>query len=101
MSEKTVALTIIQQMGGFGKLSAMVSANSFLYSDTSVSFQFKGCRKAKKCIIKLLPDDTYQMELGKLNMKTLEWESLYKEDGLYWDMLKPVFESETGLYLSL
>ncbi len=101
MSDFEVAQTIIDQMGGLGKLRAMVGATNFLASDNSVSFQFKGCRKAKKCIVTLLPSDTYQMQLGKLDPKTFDWVELYNEKGLYNDMLKPVFESQTGLYLSL
>ncbi len=101
MSDFEVAQTIIDQMGGLGKLQAMVGATNFLAGDNSVSFQFKGCRKAKKCKVTLLPTDLYKMEIGKMNPRTFDWVELYNESGLYFDMLKPEFERATGLYLSL
>ena len=93
--------TIVKQLGGFGRLRAMVGAHGFVADDDNkaLHFQFKGSRKSKKCIITLDPNDTYTMELGRVFKG--QWKSTYKESGLYWDMLKPVFEQETGLYLSL
>ena len=101
MSDLTVANIIIEQMGGAGKLTAMIGATYFAGDDTSVQFSFKGCRKANKCRVTLLPNDLYKMELLKVNKRTYDLEYLYQEEGLYWDMLKPEFEKETGLYLSL
>lgn len=101
MSDLTVANTIIQQMGGFGKLQAMVSANTFVGDDNSVQFKFKGCRKANICKVTLLPSDTYLFQLYRFNNKTFDLDKVYELEGAYNDMLKPVFESETGLYLSL
>lgn len=101
MTSQEIANIIIQQMGGYGKLKAMIGASNYLVADNGISFQFKGCRKAKKCIVRLLPDDTYEMRIGKMNMKTFDWEELYNQSGLYWDILKPEFERVTGLYLSL
>lgn len=97
---------IIRQLGGMGKLRAMVNARNFMIDNNpeegiaSLHFQFSGSRKAKKCIITLLADDTYRMTLGKVN-RNLEWKEHYNESGLYWDMLIPEFERETELYLSL
>ena len=95
-----VAETIIRQMGGFGKLTAMIGASDFAADETSVQFSFKGCRKANKCRVTLLADDTYRCELFRFD-RSFNMHTVYSQDGLYWDMLKPVFESETGLYLSL
>jgi hypothetical protein len=103
MSEKndvTVAKTIIDQMGGTGRLKAMINARDYFYSATHVQFTFSGNRRANKCIITLDWTDTYTMEIGKMTRKC-EWKSIYHQSGLYWDMLKPVFEKATGLYLSL
>ena len=101
MADLTVATTIINQMGGFGKLRAMVGANGFVGDSNSVQFSFKGSRKFNKCRIILNANDTYTFELWKYNKRTLDMKKVYEIDNLYWDMLKPVFESETGLYLSL
>ncbi len=101
MTDLTVPGIILQQMGGAGNLSAMIGATYFVGDETSLQFSFKGCRKANKCRVTLLPNDLYRMELLKVNKRTYDLEYLYEEEGLYWDMLKPVFENETGLDLSL
>ncbi len=103
--EKTeVANTIIEQMGGFGRLEAMASANNFSSltgSGLGISFHFKGSRKANICQVTLLPSDTYKFELFKFNRRTLDCPVVYEVEGIYDDVLKPIFEKETGLYLTL
>lgn len=101
MSDLTVANTIIQQMGGFGKLSAMVDANTFVGSDNSVQFKFKGSCKANICKVTLDQMDTYTFQLYKFNNRTFDCPKVYEIEGAYCDMLISLFESETGLYLSL
>ena len=95
-----VADTIIQQMGGVVRLKVFIGASNFAGDENSVQFSFKGCRKANKCRVTLLADDTYRMELFRFD-RSFEMHTVYTADGLYWDMLRPVFEGETGLYLSL
>jgi hypothetical protein len=93
-----IAQTIIDQLGGAGKLSAMVSAHNFLDLNDGVQFQFKGSRKANCLIVKLDSNDTYAVEFWKTgkNLKcVLGIVNVYAED------LKPLFEQTTGLYLSL
>ena len=98
----TVAKIIIQQMGGFGRLKAMVGAHDFVGDENSVQFGFKGCRKANKCRVILdYGSDTYNFELWHLNKRTWDFSKVYEIEGIYFDMLKPIFEDETGLYLSL
>lgn len=99
MSNLQVAETIIKQMGGAGRLQLMIGASLFAGDEKSVQFSFKGCRKANKCRVTLQPDDLYTLELFKFD--GLDAPRVYHTDGLFWDMLKPVFEQETGLYLSL
>ena len=101
MNNLNVATTIINQMGGAGRLSAMVGASNFVGDTDSVMFSFKGCRKANKCRVTLLSSDTYKFELYKYSRKTFDCPVVYEADGIYWDMLKPVFERWTGLRLSL
>jgi hypothetical protein len=101
---KRVATTIIRQMGGFGKLKAMVGANSFTILNSGVRFRFKGSRKANCCIVKLdYGQDLYTFELWKIGTARTNFKAtkVYSLDGCYFDMLKPEFESFTGLYLSL
>ena len=100
----SVANTIINQMGGANRLGAMIGANGFMANDDECGglvFSFKSCRKANKCRVTLLDNDTYRFELLKFNRRTYDWPVVYELDNVYWDMLKSVFEKETGLYLSL
>ena len=102
---KEIGNTIISQMGGFGKLSAMVGAKNFSCSVTeydgfpqpSVIFQFAMSRKYKYCrVIYNQGADTYVFQL--LNNKG---EIKFELDNVYCDDLIPLFEEKTGLYLHL
>ncbi len=94
--EKTeIANTIIEQMGGFGRLQAMTNASGFSSltgSDLGISFHFKGSRKANICQITLLPSDTYKFELFKFSRKTLDCPVIYEVEGVYDYMLRQIFE---------
>lgn len=101
------AETTINQLGGFGKLKAMVGAHNFLKDSNWVSFKFKGSKNSNYVKITLEADDTYTVEFWKvfnMNRKTFEikkpkfWSA---GKGLYADMLIREFETTTGLYLSL
>lgn len=98
---KQVAETIVQQLGGMGKLRAMVGAKDFAYSDDSLTFAFKGYRKANVVSIKLTPMDLYEVIFIKYSSKTFETKQVAEFGYVYGDQLKGVFESTTGLYLSL
>lgn len=113
--QKEIAMTIINQMGGAGKLKAMLGVKTFGVIDGGVVFQFKMNPKMNKCEIKLNGMDLYDMKFFKHhnitgNEKTVEAmdKKIVKSqivveafDGIYNDMLKPIFESTTGLRLSL
>jgi len=101
MASMAVATTIVKQMGGTARLGLMIGAHDFAGDNESVQFGFKGNRRANKCRIILEPMDTYRLELWKYNKRTFECTLVSEFGGLYWDALKPTFESETGLYLSL
>jgi len=102
MSDLTVAQTIITQMGGQRRLAAMVGASNFAGDNTSVQFSFKGSRKANKCRVEYdAGADLYTFQLWKWNKRTLDLSKVYELEGVYFDMLIDLFESETELYLSL
>ena len=92
--------TIINQLGG-NKFQTMTGANMFVATENGIQFSFKGCKTANKCRITLRSDDTYNVEFFKLNRKegtcplTKEIEMVYAEN------LQNVFESATGLYVTL
>lgn len=103
--QATIASTIISQLGGQGRLGAMVSAHNYvsLNQDENrsggLSFKFKGSTKANCCVVTLLLDDTYQVtfhKVGKIGLK-----QVHEVSGVYCDQLVPLFESVTGLYLSI
>jgi hypothetical protein len=101
MNSIQLAKTIIDQMGGQGRLKAMVGAHTFLHGSGGVTFQFKGSSKFNTCVVKLDAMDTYTMKLGKYDRGTGDYEVKAEFEGLYCDMLKSVFEEATGLRLSL
>jgi hypothetical protein len=93
-----IAQTIIDQLDGAGRLTAMTGAHSFLAMSAGIQFKFKGSQKANCMIVKLNPSDTYTVEFwrtGRAAKHVLGVTSVYAED------LKPLFEQTTGLYLSL
>lgn len=101
-----IANTIIEQMGGYGKLKTMIAALGIYMLDSELpglQFNFSGYKKANKVRIELTTDDLYNMTFFKINMKNLEksLEPVEKHEGIYEDMLIPVFEKATGLYLHL
>ena len=94
-----IAPTILAQLGGSGRLSAMIGAHNFIDHGNGLSFKFKGSKVATYCKIELDPTDTYTMTLAKIR----KWE-LHKPQttaGVYAGQLREVFERATGLYLSL
>lgn len=100
--ELTVANTIISQLGtSTGRLAAMLGARSFVGSADSVQFKFaaKARNGANTVRIVLDPSDTYTVEFwtvrGAKMVKRAEFSNVYA------DGLRALFESETGLYVSL
>ena len=101
---KQIAATIVSQMGGMGKISAMVKGRDWCaLEDGGLQFTFSGKRGVNKCLVHLDASDTYTMEFWYCNKKTYEFKSEMKASfgGLYNDMLISTFERFTGLYLSL
>jgi hypothetical protein len=98
---KHIAETILQQMGGQNKIAAMTGAHSFVNRGNGVSFKFKMCRKFN--YMRVVLDDALDLYTVTLSKVTKLGESKNEKvtDGVYCDMLKDIFESETGLYLSL
>ena len=86
-------------MGGQNRLVLMTGANNFGVLGNSLSFRFKGSKKANYLRITLNSMDTYDLEFGKVHgtnykvVKTLTY--------IYSDQLIEIFENTTGLMLSL
>lgn len=103
-SDLTVANTILAQLGGGGRLTAMIGAQNFLGDATSLKFQFAAPAKngANLVRIQLDPSDTYTVEFYKIGRAPKsECEKINSLSFVYDDQLVPVIESETGLRLTL
>lgn len=102
------ARTVVNQMGGWGKLRAMIGMWSASYDENEahepiLQFKFKGSRTYNFCQVTLNGNDTYTLEIGQIRKKNgvPTYVVRFQEDNVYCDMLKPMFEKVTGLYLSL
>lgn len=99
-----IAQTIAKQMGGTRRLQVMVGANSFTALKSGLQFRFKGSRKANCCRVTYdYGKDLYTFSLLRIGtIKTsFKVTEVCAYDEVYFDMLVNLFESETGLYLSL
>lgn len=110
-----IANTILQQMGGFGRLKAMVGIHNHCAKDAGLQFSFKGSRKMNKVVVDLNSMDTYDVKFYKIptlrsncSPKALDkyFENIEKckvpvaeVDGVYYDQLIETFEHTTGLDL--
>jgi hypothetical protein len=93
-----VANTILQQLGGAGRLRAMTGAYNFYDLGDGLSFKIKNAR-ANYIKIKLTSMDLYDVEVGRIRGTT--YKVVQKAEGLYFDQLRPFIEKATGMYLSL
>ena len=98
----SIALNILNQLGGTTKLKVMTGAHSFVAGQRDVTFQFG--RNSPKNQIKyvkiiLTPDDLYTVKFYQY--KKSQAIEILEIAGLYSDMLKSTIETETGLFLSL
>jgi len=99
-NETSTAMIIAAQMGGIGRLRAMVAASHMADHDNGLSFRFKGSRAANYVKVTLDPDDTYTVEFWKIR-GVFSMDKVEELGGVYCDQLIPLFESTTGLYLTL
>lgn len=100
-TRQDIAQTILRQLGGQGRLKAMVGANTFTALESGVQFRLKA--KADRGInsirIVLTSDDQYTVEFYAI--RALDFTEVVQFEGVYADMLKTVVERTTGLALSL
>lgn len=104
---------ILQQLGGAGRLKAMIGVKQFMSDNGGktliLSFPNRAKGKANYVKITLTNRDLYDVEFGRKGMKKDKglgikmpvYKKLKTVKGVYNDMLKNMFEKETGLRLSL
>jgi hypothetical protein len=95
----TVAQTILAQLGGTGRLAMMCGCKQFMADSNSVLFKVgSNAKKVTACRVVLDPSDTYTVEFyaGRgLNIRKVS-----ECSDVYADMLREIFESKTGMYLT-
>ena len=102
--QKQIASTIIQQLGGLGRLKAMTGAKQFSCSENENGEAFvvfkigRNSRMVNYVKITLNGLDLYDTEYSRITIKSYKVKSESK--GIYNDMLKDDFETATGMYLT-
>ena len=105
---QNIAETTLNQLGGVGKLTAMIGAENFRFSEdpngesVELGFSFKGCKAANTCTILYdAANDYYSVDLLKFSKKTFQYQNVFSTWGVEGSQLIELFENKTGLYLSL
>jgi hypothetical protein len=107
MSDMTVAMTILDQLGGH-KFRVMTGAKNFIGAENSLSFTLPGGGGFTKHGINhvkviLTPRDTYDMQFYRVRksrgLPTLTQVTSFSD--VYFDQLQELFTKATGLVTSL
>lgn len=99
MSDMTVPTEILRQLGGRGRVGAMLGVTQFAGDDTSLRVKFKARGKdGINCFkVTLDPSDTYTVEFFRV--WSTDWLDKGKVEDVYCDNLVETIENRTGLYL--
>jgi len=100
-SSGAVAKTILDQMGGQRRLQMMIGANKFIDLGKGIGIKWPNKKRSKGNYveIKLTGDDLYDMTFYNVSLRGKK--KVKEHRGLYFDMLVPVFEKQTGWYLRM
>jgi len=92
---------LLQQLGGVNHLQAMIGAHTFLRHETecALSFKFKAGYRFNYVKIWLNDLDLYDLEFGKI--RGMSYNVVHTARNVYAEDLVTLFESVTGLTLSL
>lgn len=98
--DDAVGNIILEQMGGIGRLRAMIGAKDFVLIENGVQFGWpsSGAGSANKVVIKLEPSDTYRVQFWWI--RGAKMKLIREVEDIYAEQLVPLFERETGLYLT-
>ncbi len=92
------AQTILQQLGG-NKFIAMTGASCYSDGPNKLVVKFKGSKVANLMYVTLNSMDTYDVQICKF--RGMDVKTVSHVNGVYCDMLRPMFTEITGLYTSL
>lgn len=99
MSNLEVAQTILNQLGGNGRLAMMCGCKDFAGDSTSVQFKIgTNGKRVTCCRIVLDPSDTYTVTF--YSGRGVKMREAVSHSDVYADMLRHLFERETGMYLT-
>jgi len=104
MSNLDIAHTIMNQLGGFRRLGMMAGAKDFVAIENGVQFKIgRNAKRINMVRITLNGLDLYNVEFGYVTKYngTPSFKVKSKIDDVYNDMLVNLFESNTGMYLTL
>jgi hypothetical protein len=93
---------ILRQLGG-NKFQVMTGAKNFAGDENRLVFSIPKAKNGINFVqITLMPTDTYKVEFGKKSRSArIGYKKIKIYDDVYSDMLRELFEKETGLYTSL
>ena len=103
-ASRDVAMTILKQMGGWRRISAMTGAKQVIIEKDGMggaSFKFSNNARGMPNHVKIIleADDTYTVTFSRV--RGMSFKKLKELEGIYASQLKGIFERTTGLYLSL
>jgi hypothetical protein len=102
LNEIKVGDIILKQLGGMGRLKAMIGARHFVALPKGVAFKWPARQRSKGNYVEitLRGDDTYDMQFQTVG-RMGDSKKREKYTGLYADMLIKTFSKQTGLALRL
>jgi hypothetical protein len=102
MTDTTVATETWRQLGG-NRFGILVGAHPTALDDTTLSFQIPHRTKngANRVTIELTPADVYTVVFWRTDYVLRECVELSRHEDIYCDVLRELFERETGLLTSL
>ncbi len=103
MTDKTVAMEILKQLGG-NRFIAMTGAKNFLCDKNSLSFKIgRNAASVNYIRIELEPSDTYSVKFEnvKITKKGVIRKEIHNSEGVYFDGLQELFTSVTGMHTRL
>ena len=94
-----IPTTILQQLGGHGRLNAFLGIKSYTHTEDSLSFRFKarGLKGINAVKVQLDPMDTYNVTFQRVSKNGAK--IVAETTDVYCDELVDLVERTTGLYL--
>jgi len=105
--QRHICKTIIYQLGGEGRLKAMAGLEHwFITTEGDLILYFKASRRANIAKIKLNWKDLYDIEFYKVEISTAGEAPVHNDlvvhyQDIYAENLREIFESATGLRITL